>query len=80
MHPTASSDLSAHHSLFARPLSNPRANGRENWAPESIYVTTVVFILPALCVRRRWKTALGTFPFLYTFLLLVQVGLGEFKQ
>lgn len=53
---------------------------RENWALGAIIVTTVVFVLPALFVRRRWKTAPGTFVFLYTFLLLLQVGLGEFKQ
>ena len=53
---------------------------RENWALGSIFVTTVVFVLPALFVRRRWKTAPGTFLFLYTFLLLLQVGLNEFKQ
>ena len=53
---------------------------RENWALGSIFLTTVVFVVPALFVRRRWKTAPGTFLFLYTFLLLLQVGLGEFKQ
>lgn len=53
---------------------------RENWALGSIMVTTVVFVLPALFVRRRWKTPAGTFLFLYVFLLLLQVGLGEFKQ
>jgi hypothetical protein len=53
---------------------------RENWALGSIFVTTLVFVVPALFVRRRWKTAPGTFVFLYTFLLLLQVGLGEFKQ
>ena len=53
---------------------------RENWALGSIFVTTIVFVAPALFVRRRWKTSPGTFLFLYTFLLLLQVGLGEFKQ
>jgi hypothetical protein len=53
---------------------------RENWALGAIFVTTVVFVLPALFVRRRWKTAPGTFLFLYTFLLFLQVGLGEFKR
>lgn len=53
---------------------------RENWALGSIFVTTIVFVLPALFVRRRWKTAPGTFLFLYAFVLLLQVGLGEFKQ
>lgn len=53
---------------------------RENWALGSIFVTTVLFVIPALFVRRRWKTRPGTFLFLYTFLLLLQVGLGEFKQ
>ncbi len=53
---------------------------RENWALGSILATTVVFVLPALFVRRRWKTPPGTFLLLYTFLLLLQVGLGEFKQ
>ena len=53
---------------------------RENWALGSIFVTTLVFVVPALFVRRRWKTAPGTFVFLYTFLLLLQIGLDEFKQ
>ena len=53
---------------------------RENWALGSFFVTTVVFVIPALFVRRRWKTAPGAFLFLYTFLLLLQVGLGEFRQ
>jgi hypothetical protein len=53
---------------------------RENWALGSIFVTTLVFVIPALFVKRHWRTAPGTFLFLYTFLLLLQVGLGEFKQ
>ena len=53
---------------------------RENWALGSIFVTTLVFVVPALFVRRRWKTAPGTFVFLYTLLLLLQVGLNEFEQ
>ena len=53
---------------------------RENWALGSFFVTTLVLVFPALLVRRRWKTPRGTFVFLYTFLLLLQTGLGEFKQ
>lgn len=53
---------------------------RENWALGSIFVTSFVLVFPALFVRRHWKTPPGTFLFLYTFLLLLQTGLGEFKQ
>jgi hypothetical protein len=53
---------------------------RENWALGSIFVTTLVLVLPALFVRPRWKTPMGSFLFLYTFLLLLQVGLDEFAQ
>lgn len=53
---------------------------RENWALGSILVTSVVLVFPALFVRRRWKTQRGTFAFLYTFLMLLQAGLGEFQQ
>lgn len=53
---------------------------RENWALGSFLVTTVVLVFPALFVRRRWKTPRGTFLFLYTFLLVLQTGLGEFEQ
>jgi hypothetical protein len=53
---------------------------RENWALGSIFVTTIVLVVPALFVRRRWKTPPGTFVFLYGFLLMLQVGLGEFTQ
>jgi hypothetical protein len=53
---------------------------RENWALGSIFVTTLVLVFPALFVKRRWKTPRGTFVFLYTFLLLLQVGLNEFQQ
>lgn len=53
---------------------------RENWALGSFFVTTLVLVFPALFVRRRWKTPNGTFVFLYTFLLTLQIGLGEFKQ
>ncbi len=53
---------------------------RENWALGSIFVTSLVLVLPALFLRRHWKTPAGTFLFLYTFLLLLQTGLGEFKQ
>jgi hypothetical protein len=53
---------------------------RENWALGSIFVTTMVLVFPALLVSHRWKTSRGTFVFLYTFLMLLQTGLGEFKQ
>ena len=53
---------------------------RENWALGSILITSVVLVFPALFVRRRWKTERGTFVFLYTFLMLLQAGLGEFEQ
>jgi hypothetical protein len=53
---------------------------RENWALGSIFVTSLVLVFPALFVRRHWKTPTGTFLLLYTFLLLLQTGLGEFKQ
>lgn len=53
---------------------------RENWTLGSILITGVVLAFPALFVRRHWKTPFGTFVFLYTFLLLLQAGLGEFKQ
>jgi hypothetical protein len=53
---------------------------RENWALGSILITSMVFVFPALFVRRRWKTPPGTFVFLYTFLLLLQAGLNEFQQ
>jgi hypothetical protein len=53
---------------------------RENWALGSFFVTTLVLVFPALFVRRHWKTPTGTFVFLYSFLLLLQTGLGEFKQ
>ena len=53
---------------------------RENWALGSILVTSLVLVFPALFVRRRWKTELGTFVVLYTFLMLLQSGLGEFQQ
>lgn len=53
---------------------------RENWALGSFFVTTLVLVFPALFVRRRWKTPIGTFVFLHTFLLSLQIGLGEFKQ
>lgn len=53
---------------------------RENWALGSILVTSIVLVFPALFVRRRWKTARGTFMFLYTFLLLLQAGTSEFEQ
>jgi hypothetical protein len=53
---------------------------RENWALGSIFITSLVLVFPALFVRRHWKTPAGTFLFLYTFLLLLQTGLGEFKQ
>ena len=53
---------------------------RENWALGSFFVTTLVLVFPALFVKRRWKTPRGTFVFLYMFLLLLQTGLGEFKQ
>lgn len=46
----------------------------------SIFVTSLVLVFPALFVRRHWKTPPGTFLFLYTFLLVLQTGLGEFKQ
>ena len=65
---------------LARITPSIGAELRENWALGSILVTTVVFTLPALFVRRRWKTPRGTFLFLYSFLLLLQVGLGEFAQ
>lgn len=53
---------------------------RENWALGSILVTSIVLVFPALFVRRRWKTARGTFMFLYTFLLLLEAGTSEFEQ
>lgn len=53
---------------------------RENWALGSIFVTSMVLVFPALFVRRRWKTPRGSFVSLYTFLMLLQTGLGEFKQ
>ena len=53
---------------------------RENWALGSILVTSIVLVFPALFVRRRWRTERGTFVFLYTFLMLLQAGLGEFQQ
>ncbi len=53
---------------------------REYWALGSILITTVLLVFPALFVRRRWRTAPGTFVFLYTFLLLLQAGLTEFEQ
>ena len=53
---------------------------RENWALGSILVTSIVLVFPALFVRQRWKTERGTFVFLYTFLMLLQAGLGEFEQ
>lgn len=53
---------------------------RENWALAAILVTSIVLVVPALFVRRRWTTAPGTFLFLYTFLLLLQAGLDEFEQ
>ena len=53
---------------------------RENWALGSFLVTTVVLVFPALFAGRRWKTPRGAFLFLYTFLFLLQVGLGEFAQ
>lgn len=53
---------------------------RENWALGAIFVTTIVLIFPALFIARRWRTPPGTFLFLYTFLLLLQTGLGGFEQ
>lgn len=53
---------------------------RENWALGSIFVTSLVLVFPALFVRRRWKTERGTFVFVYTFLMTLQAGLGEFEQ
>lgn len=53
---------------------------RENWTIGAIFVTTIVFLLPALFVRRRWKTPPGTFLVLYTTLLVAQTGLNGFEQ
>ena len=53
---------------------------RENWALGSILVTSLVLVFPALFVRQRWKTQRGTFVVLYTFLMTLQAGLGEFEQ
>ena len=65
---------------FARITPSIGAELRETWALGSILVTSVVLILPALFVRSRWKTARGTFVFLYTFLLVLQAGASEFEQ
>ena len=75
-HPTAST----HTHDFDTLTPALGAELRENWTLGSILLTSLLFIIPALLVRQRWKTARGTFLFLYTFLLLLQVGLGEFKQ
>ena len=53
---------------------------RENWALGTFLVTTFVLVFPALFAGRRWTTPPGAFLFLYTFLFLLQVGLGEFEQ
>ena len=53
---------------------------RENWALGTFLVTTLVLVFPALLAGRRWKTPPGAFLFLYTFLFVLQVGLGEFEQ
>lgn len=56
------------------------AEMRENWTLGSILVTSLLLVVPALFVRRRWKTSPGTFLFLYTFLLVLQAGLSEFEH
>lgn len=53
---------------------------RENWTLGAIFVTTVVLVLPALFVVRRWKTPRGAFLFLYTLLFVLHAGLDEFAQ
>lgn len=65
---------------FSRLSPSLGAELRENWALGAILITTVVLVFPALFVRRRWKTSPGTFLFLYTFLLVLEAGLGEFEQ
>lgn len=65
---------------FSRLSPSIGAELRENWALGSILVTSVVLVIPALFVRRRWETPRGTFVFLYTFLLILQAGLGEFEH
>ena len=65
---------------LARITPDVAAELRENWALGSIFVTSLVLVFPALFVRRRWKTQRGTLVVLYTFLMLLQTGLGEFKQ
>lgn len=65
---------------FSRLTPDIATQLRENWALGSFLVTTVVLVFPALFARRRWTTPRGAFLFLYTFLFLLQVGLGEFEQ
>ena len=65
---------------FARLTPDIATQLRENWALGSFLVTSVVLVFPTLFAGRRWKTPRGAFLFLYTFLFLLQVGLGEFAQ
>ena len=74
--PTAST----HTHDFSRLTPSLGAEMRENWTLGSILVTSLLLVVPALFVKRRWKTSPGTFLFLYTFLLTLQAGLSEFEH
>ena len=65
---------------FSRLTPTIAAELRENWALGSILVTSLVLLVPALFVRRNWRTPYGSLLFLYTFLMLLQAGLSEFEQ
>ena len=73
-------NVTTHSHELARITPSVGAELRENWALGSILVTSLVFVLPALIARRRWRTPPGAFAFLYSFLMLLQVGLNEFEQ
>ena len=74
--PTAST----HTHDFATLSPSLAAELRENWTLGSILVTSLILVIPVLVVHRQWRTPPGALVFLYTFLLLLQVGLGEFEQ
>jgi hypothetical protein len=53
---------------------------RERWALGSILITTVVLIVPLLVLLRRWRPPFGSITILYGVVILLETGIGQFRQ
>lgn len=72
--------VTTHIHNFSRPGNAAFAQIREMWALTTILFTTILVVLPALALLRRWRPPRGSMLALFVATGVFEAGMGEFTR